>query len=394
MPKDLTRRALYELVWTKPRTDLAKQFNISDVALGKLCRQMNVPAPPPGYWAHIAAKGRGRAKFVRPPLTYTVAERIDEDHAEIRKSLPAVDPKSLNDPLPPPPSVAETPDEAVDRYVGLARSVPLPKPSRGMHPVIAKLVKEDERLAALATTYSWDRPKYQSPLGKQLLTGLNRLLWWWSDLGFEPSSGGTRHIRLYVSLGNYHQSFEISATPGDQGVAGKPKPSSPIFELRFDIDSRYLRHKEKPALTFASFDNEVFVTTVRLLIQRRETGFRDWLERRHEHMIWERDEALKKDLAAKEAARLRREAERKALLAARERAIDEAISGMNKAEQLRSLVNELEQRMHGNGGEASVFARWRDWALEKADALDIRTKPVDALAEWVGSFRLAVDDGI
>lgn len=388
MPKDLTRKALYELVWTTPRTELAKRFSISDVALGKVCRQMNVPAPPPGYWAHVAAKGRKKAKFIQPPLTYTLAERIDEDHAEIRKSSPTFDPEKLDDPLPSPPSIAETPDDAVERYVQLARAVPLPKPSRGMHPVVAKLLREDERLAALATTYSWERPKYMSPHGKQLLAGLNRLLWWWSDLGFEPSSSGTRHIRLYV----YRQSFEISANPAHQDVAAKAKSSAPLFELRFDIDSRYVRQKEKPALKFSAFDTEMFVSTARLLIQRRETGFRDWLKRIHEHRIWERDEALKKDRAAKEAARQRNEAERKALLASRERAIDDAISGMTKADHLRSLANEVEQRIQPDGVHSPAFARWKKWMLEKADALDIRTKTADTLAEWVANFHISAED--
>lgn len=72
---------------------------------------MNVPAPPLGYWAHVTAKGHGKAKFVRPPLTYTVAERIDEDNAGIRMSLPAVGPKKLDDPLPLLPSIPETQNE-------------------------------------------------------------------------------------------------------------------------------------------------------------------------------------------------------------------------------------------------------------------------------------------
>lgn len=387
----ITRRALYDLVWSKPRTELAKQFNVSDVALGKLCRQMNVPAPPPGYWAHVAAKGRSKSKFVRPPLTYTVAERIDEDHAEIRKSLQEVDPKKLDDPLPPPPSFAQAPDEAVGRYVELARSVPLPNPSRGVHPIVGKLVDEDKRLAALATTYSWERPKYQSIQGKQLLAGLNRLLWWWQDLGFEPGSSGTRHIRLYVSLGSHHQSFQIAASADDQGAAAASKSSPPVFELRFDVDSRHLRQNGKPALTFTSFEPDVFLATARLLIQRHETGFRDWLTHVYKHTVWTRNEAIKNDHAVKEAARQRVEAQRKALLAAREKAIDEAISGMTKADQLRSLVIEMEQRMESRECDSSVFAQWKDWMLEKAHDLDIRTKPVDAIVEWMESFCLSID---
>ncbi len=48
MPLKLTRKELYDLVWAKPRTEIAKQLEISDVRLGTLCREMNVPAPPRG----------------------------------------------------------------------------------------------------------------------------------------------------------------------------------------------------------------------------------------------------------------------------------------------------------------------------------------------------------
>lgn len=51
----LPRSQIYELVWTKPVTELAKEFGISDVALAKRCRNLNIPLPPRGYWARVAA---------------------------------------------------------------------------------------------------------------------------------------------------------------------------------------------------------------------------------------------------------------------------------------------------------------------------------------------------
>jgi len=54
-PLLLTHRSLYELVWSKPMSSLAGDFGISDVALAKRCRQVDVPIPYRGYWARIAA---------------------------------------------------------------------------------------------------------------------------------------------------------------------------------------------------------------------------------------------------------------------------------------------------------------------------------------------------
>lgn len=51
----LAREDLYELVWSKPMTELAKDLGLSDVALAKRCRKLGVPVPGRGYWARVAA---------------------------------------------------------------------------------------------------------------------------------------------------------------------------------------------------------------------------------------------------------------------------------------------------------------------------------------------------
>jgi hypothetical protein len=53
--KSLTRRELYDLVWSKPITKLAADFGISDVGLAKICDRYRVPSPPRGYWAKLEA---------------------------------------------------------------------------------------------------------------------------------------------------------------------------------------------------------------------------------------------------------------------------------------------------------------------------------------------------
>lgn len=63
-PLTLTRQQLYDLVWSKPVRDVAKDFGMSDVALAKRCRAVRVPIPPRGYWARAAADQKPR----RTPL--------------------------------------------------------------------------------------------------------------------------------------------------------------------------------------------------------------------------------------------------------------------------------------------------------------------------------------
>src|SRR5215813_12425759 len=59
----LTREELYQKVWSKPATSLAKDLGISGAAIAKICKELNVPKPYSGYWQQVNV-GRG----VQPPL--------------------------------------------------------------------------------------------------------------------------------------------------------------------------------------------------------------------------------------------------------------------------------------------------------------------------------------
>jgi integrase len=71
----LTRQQLYELVWSKPISRLAEQFDISDVGLAKACRRANVPIPHRGYWAKVQA-GVSATKEPMPACDPSVMDEI------------------------------------------------------------------------------------------------------------------------------------------------------------------------------------------------------------------------------------------------------------------------------------------------------------------------------
>ena len=60
---NMTRKQLYELVWSKPMTHIAKEFGMSDVAVRKHCVKHDIPTPSVGYWAKVA-----HGKSVERPL--------------------------------------------------------------------------------------------------------------------------------------------------------------------------------------------------------------------------------------------------------------------------------------------------------------------------------------
>lgn len=47
------RTKLYDQVWVQPVQEVAKTYKISGVMLGKVCRKLQVPVPPRGYWARV-----------------------------------------------------------------------------------------------------------------------------------------------------------------------------------------------------------------------------------------------------------------------------------------------------------------------------------------------------
>ncbi|MEX2526468.1 MAG: hypothetical protein WEA09_02415 [Gemmatimonadota bacterium] len=60
----LTRRELFDHVWSTPMIQLAPEWGLSDQGLAKVCRRLKVPRPPRGYWA----KKRAGHKPRRPKL--------------------------------------------------------------------------------------------------------------------------------------------------------------------------------------------------------------------------------------------------------------------------------------------------------------------------------------
>lgn len=92
MRKTQTREQLYELVWSKPRTVIARELGISDVRLGKLCRDLDVPAPPRGYWANRDSR-RKRRKFEKPPSPIPSASAYKPTTTPIGLAAPPLTPR-------------------------------------------------------------------------------------------------------------------------------------------------------------------------------------------------------------------------------------------------------------------------------------------------------------
>lgn len=52
---NISRRELYDLVWSTPMTTLSKKYLISDNGLRKICKQLEIPMPKAGHWEKLRA---------------------------------------------------------------------------------------------------------------------------------------------------------------------------------------------------------------------------------------------------------------------------------------------------------------------------------------------------
>lgn len=80
IPDEEKRQELFARVWERPMVEVAKEMGISDVALAKRCKNLQVPTPPRGYWARV----RAGQSLKRPPLKAFVEELWNA-----RRELPA-----------------------------------------------------------------------------------------------------------------------------------------------------------------------------------------------------------------------------------------------------------------------------------------------------------------
>jgi hypothetical protein len=118
--KTIQRAELYEQVWKVPISKLAEKYGISGVALKKICKKLNVPTPPRGYWARIQS-GQRLPKTPLPKKKYGTpsSHEILTDHAIAQRKMAEV------------PSDEDLPDQ-----LKALRVVKVPKTLRNPHPLV------------------------------------------------------------------------------------------------------------------------------------------------------------------------------------------------------------------------------------------------------------------
>src|SRR6187549_3388567 len=96
----LTRQELFDLVWTKPATHIAKEFEIQTATLLKACKLLNVPRPTTGHWVkaehgHVPTRPALPPPAQGTPASTTFAELVSKHRVKPKEELPAIVPAAV-----------------------------------------------------------------------------------------------------------------------------------------------------------------------------------------------------------------------------------------------------------------------------------------------------------
>ena len=161
----LTREELYEKMWSRPAIALAEEFGISGRGLGKLCSRFEIPVPPRGYWAKLAA-GKHVTRIPLPTAKSDVPSEISIQPSpeglaaalpeEVRSEVTAVlenrdqiqVPETLRSPHPIVKRWLEQKRERrkVDQLSGRRSEPPLDETERRKLRILSAIFTETEKL--------------------------------------------------------------------------------------------------------------------------------------------------------------------------------------------------------------------------------------------------------
>jgi len=357
----LSRAELYEKIWSTPATKLAEEFGLSGRGLGKMCARFNIPVPPRGYWAKLAA-GKPMLKSLLPPSEPNAPDEI------------RVEP-SPDDPAEKIPEAARVELETVLEKRDLIR---VPETLSSPHPIVANWIdqKRERRLQDQLSGSRHSEPRMDST-GRRRLRILSTLFKEIEKIGHfvkvERDNPRDDHPffeidqqRLDFKLSEQHKQVKIPLTPEERRWYTDRTTRTelePTAELAFEITtwiSEPIRKRWRDGRRHRLEDQlvDVIAGLIRASAVRKE-----WERRREE------EERLRAELLAQRAEqeRLRR------IDAARWRHLNELREAAQRASLIREFIDRLEQRVQSeNEGEmpATELQDWFRWARNRADAGD------------------------
>ena len=359
--QDFERDRLYEEIWSEPVSKVAKRYQISDVGLRKICIGLDIPVPPAGHWAKVAAGKtvkRPPLPCTKGPTTYQRSVFKDPQDDELsRRTQVKIDEDADCAPEVPAITVRTT----IDECMPLVRQM-------------AKKLDDKQR-----DSRSWPNCKgtgfmqisVSQKNSLRALVVLNQLLETLLAVGYPVSSGGKDNAPAYASILAVRLTFRVKERGRQESIPLTREQRAENKRIGFD------RHRQS---TIFHPTNEFKISCFRLgsryatatIADTRslplETKIQAFVSRLRHPVIRESVQAemaaeQRTLAAAKEAERLRLGEIRRIALDHLKR-VEEWASKLERANRLRLLAVEFEaKKLKSSDGvvDATWIRRAADW---------------------------------
>lgn len=346
--KELTREELYEKVWSTPTVQVAAELGISDVALAKRCKKLNVPKPPLGYWAKVAA---GQT-LPKPPLPAGVGPTAAEP---------------LDGPVPKELSL---PDGKTDLHL---LAIELRVALRDAEPeIVNQCVKIEDKMFPRVTVSKAQIDRATGAL-HVILTQLERrgIQFRKSSSKYEAAYFLKDNDRLYLVIEERTIPRELTPQEKRRPQWSWQQPVAPTGKLIFSINSDRHRHVRSPEKKWVESEK---LSLEQILSQITQSVCQHYIDLEKERIA-----AAERWRKEQEESRVRQEEENKRQHAtnlefvAQTRSEDliKAAEWWRLHENAMAFIAACEQRWRGDSvGELTAEQQaWLAWARESANAM-------------------------
>jgi hypothetical protein len=373
----LSRKELYELVWSEPIKVLAPRFGISDVALRNTCARAEIPTPERGHWAKKVA-GKSTEQFAlpeRPPgmeNEVRVGAGVSYWHSSWTK-------EELLGPVPPPPKFEEPIEAVRERIAKTVGKLTVPREVRSWHPAIDRLLKQDdqrrERQRASSYPSSWDAPKFDTSFERRRLRVLNTLAAAAASLNGKFAVSDHEGWSIHFSF--YQRQIRIVLDrlrrPRRRGHATN---TTDLHETKLSLSILESYGSENARFAWQDDDRgklESRITEIAIqIILTAELQYREGALHSHEWRVQRKAELEEEERErVRQAERAERERRKRLEQARIERLLKDA-AAFQQAGTIREYVQTIlsTQRDNNRACSSEELERWSRWALAEADRID------------------------
>ncbi len=358
------RQVLYEQVWAQPMTKVAKEYGISNVALAKICKKLNVPCPWRGYW-----RRKETGKSVKPlplPQNSDPTKQVATIHRTIRPDAVV--------------QMSEDTVQRIDTEQTAEQKIEVPDRLTSPHHLLKAHLEEwrSPKVDDYGAIWSGDIRQLNIRVSPKSLARALRIM----DTLFKALEARGHHVGIQEG---YQRSLgvRIDGEPIHFGLEEKfqrlDHPSQKNPRLEWWQRQRY-QHTPTGSLTLkivAWGVDGIQKSWSDGKTAKIETCLNDFVVGLIRVAEVEKARRLKREQEERlryEAEQQRQEEERKRQeeLARRQRLEQEA-ANWAKAQQLRAYLAVVKDRLHAKHGEiqsGSPADQWLAWAYQHADRLD------------------------